>query len=113
MATLRRHKNDTKTFDELTFEEQAKAMNMCALQFRKQLNAHLKRAVEEERQIQKVLRSRLDLLRSIINDHDKPRQRSFGEDELTCAVAHLAFDSVPSVSTLRFTKPESRVSDQR
>lgn len=31
------------------FQEQAKAMNMTALQFRKQLNAHLRRAVKEDR----------------------------------------------------------------
>jgi len=39
----KRHKDDTKTFEELTFQEQAKTMNMTALQFRKQLKAHLRR----------------------------------------------------------------------
>ena len=63
----RRHQNNTKTFEELTFEEQAKAMNMNALQFRKQLHAHLRRANGKGRPRWEVLKSRLNLLRSIID----------------------------------------------
>ena len=64
----RRHKGDSKTFEELTFEEQAKAMNMNALQFRKQLRAHLRRAKKEGRDEGDVLRVRLDLLNHILAD---------------------------------------------
>jgi hypothetical protein len=63
----RRHQNDSKTFAELTFEEQVKAMNMNALQFRKQLQAHLRRAAEEGRSRREVLNARLDLLRNILD----------------------------------------------
>jgi hypothetical protein len=65
----RRHQNDTKTFAELTFEEQVKAMNMNALQFRKQLKAHLRRADEEGRSRREVLNARLDLLRNILDTY--------------------------------------------
>lgn len=65
----RRHKGDTKTFEELTFQEQAKAMNMTALQFRKQLTAHLRKAAEEGRSTSEVLRTRLQLLERILEDH--------------------------------------------
>jgi hypothetical protein len=65
----RRHKNDTKTFEELSFEEQTKAMNMTALHFRKQLAAHLRRANEEGRSGQDVLQKRLKLLENILDEH--------------------------------------------
>ncbi len=64
----KRHKRDTKTFEELTFQEQAKTMNMTALQFRKQLAAHLRRAVEEDRDPQSIVRTRLRLLERIMED---------------------------------------------
>jgi len=41
-------------------------MNMNALQFRKQLQAHLRRAAEEGRSRREVLNARLDLLRNIL-----------------------------------------------
>jgi hypothetical protein len=65
----RRHQSDTKTFEELTFEEQTKAMNMNALQFRKQLVAHLRRAEEEGRSSREVLKTRLTLLENIIDKY--------------------------------------------
>jgi len=65
----RRHQNDTKTFEELTFEEQVLAMNMNALQFRKQLKAHLRRADKEGRSRHDVLVTRLTLLRNILDDY--------------------------------------------
>jgi hypothetical protein len=68
----RRHKHDTKTFEELTFMEQAKAMNMTALQFRKQLTAHLRRADEEDRASQQIVRARLRLLDRILKDFASP-----------------------------------------
>lgn len=66
----RRHKSDTKTFEELSFQEQAKAMNMTALQFRKQLAAHLRRADEEGRSRGEVLAGRLGLLQRILEKYD-------------------------------------------
>ncbi len=60
------HKNRTKTFEELTFQEQAKVISMTALQFRKQLRAHLKRAKEEQRDVKQIREARLDLLRRIV-----------------------------------------------
>lgn len=69
----RRHKGDTKTFPELTFQEQAKAMNMTALQFRKQLSAHLRRVKDEDRlDPDDVLNDRLGLLERIIRDFSTP-----------------------------------------
>jgi len=64
----RRHKRDTKDFGELTFQEQARAMNMTALQFRKQLNAHLRLAAREGRDRKAILRTRLKLLQNILAD---------------------------------------------
>ncbi len=61
-----RHKNDTAEFKDLDFQGQARAMNMTALQFRKQLKAHLRRAGEKR---ERTLEVRLGLLRRII-DHD-------------------------------------------
>jgi hypothetical protein len=85
--------SDTRAFSELTLEEQAKAMNVCALQFREQLNAHLKLAKAEGRPSRNILRSRLDLLRSIISDHeDEPKRRSFDQKELTRAATDIAFE---------------------
>jgi hypothetical protein len=65
----RRHKRDTKTFEEETFTEQAKTMNMTALQFRKQLEAHLRRAIAEGRARDAVLKSRLGLLQRILDQY--------------------------------------------
>ena len=62
-----RHKRDTKTFEEENFKEQAKTMNMTVLQFRKQLEAHLRRASDEGRARDAVLKSRLGLLRKILD----------------------------------------------
>ncbi len=78
MKPIRRHKNDTKAFDELTFREQAQAMNMTALQFRKQLNAHL-RQVEDPLKREEILDKRLTLLERIIEDHG----RSTGKVRIT------------------------------
>jgi hypothetical protein len=69
MATkARRHQADTKTFEELTFNQQVLAMNMTALNFRRQLKAHLRRAEEEGRETESVLRIRLGLLEKILAD---------------------------------------------
>jgi hypothetical protein len=41
---IKRHDNDTKDLEELTFAQQARSMSMRVLQFRKELDAHLRRA---------------------------------------------------------------------
>jgi hypothetical protein len=62
----RRHKGDTATFEELDFQGQSRAMNAAAAQFRKMLNAHLRRAASERRDIDKIRSSRLGLLERIL-----------------------------------------------
>jgi hypothetical protein len=59
---LRRHKQDTATFEELDFHGQARAMNATILQFRKQFRAHLRRAAQEGRDVQSVRRVGVGLL---------------------------------------------------
>jgi len=73
MNTRRHHQGDTKTFEELDFSEQAKAMS--ALQFRKQLDAHLRRASQEGKDEGDVLTKRLSLLENILADY---RDRASG-----------------------------------
>jgi hypothetical protein len=51
---LRRHKQDTATFEELDFHGQARAMNATILQFRKQFRAHLRCAADEGRNVKAV-----------------------------------------------------------
>jgi hypothetical protein len=72
----RRHKTATKSFEELTFKEQNHAMNRNALEFRKQLTAHVRKAKEEGHCTQKVLTGRLRLLDRIFGHYaheiDKP-----------------------------------------
>jgi hypothetical protein len=58
----RHHKTATKTFEELTFREQNHAMNRNALEFRRQLRAHMRKAKAEGHCTQKVLKGRLRLL---------------------------------------------------
>lgn len=67
----RRHKSDTKTFEELNFREQALAMNAAAAQYRKMLNANLRRAEKEGRSVESVRRIRLGLLERIVRDYSK------------------------------------------
>jgi hypothetical protein len=50
----RRYRGDTKTFDELTFKEQAQAINMTAVQLRRQITAHLRRAEQEGRDLHRT-----------------------------------------------------------
>jgi len=69
---MRRHKNDTRTFEELTFKEQALAMNAAAAQYRKMIDANLRRAEHEGHSVDRVLRTRLGLLERIIRDYQNP-----------------------------------------
>jgi len=66
---VRRHQNDSKTFEELTFKEQALAMNAAAAQFRKMLDANLRRAAAEGRGVDRVRATRVGLLERIVADY--------------------------------------------
>ncbi len=46
---IRRHKGDTKAFDELSYSEQAKAINALVLNLQRSITAHLRKADEEGR----------------------------------------------------------------
>ena len=72
MATRRRHQNDMKTFEEETFKEQSLTMTATALNFRRELKAHLRRAKQEGRDVERVLRTRLGLLKKILADYPEP-----------------------------------------
>ena len=61
------HANYRNTFEELTFQQQARSISMTALQFRKELKAHLRRAKEEGKEVDKIREARLDLLRRILS----------------------------------------------
>jgi hypothetical protein len=71
MLTARRHKTVTKSFEDLTFKEQNQAMNRNALQFRKQLNAHVRKAQAEGRCAKEVLKGRVRLLDRIFGHYAK------------------------------------------
>ena len=79
MLNVRRHKTVTKTFEELTFKEQNHAMNRNALEFRKQLTSHVRKAKAEGRCTKEVLKGRLRLLDHIFvhyaNDIEKPARQ--------------------------------------
>jgi hypothetical protein len=71
MLNQRRHKTATKSFDELTFEEQNHAMNRNALEFRTQLASHVRKAQAEGRCAKTILRGRLRLLDRIFGHYAK------------------------------------------
>ncbi len=54
MPGPRRHKDDTKTFDELTFAEQAKSINAQIVELQRSIGAHLRRAESEGRDVGRV-----------------------------------------------------------
>jgi len=65
---IKAHKVHTKTFEELTYGEQARSMSIRALQYRKEFKAHLRRAKVEGRDTKKVAKKLNDLLRNIVAD---------------------------------------------
>jgi hypothetical protein len=71
MLNSRRRKTVIKSFEELTFKEQNQAMNRNALQFRKQLNAHVRKAQAEGRCTKEVVKGRLRLLNRIFVHYTK------------------------------------------
>ncbi len=54
MTALPAHKNHNKTFDELTFSEQAKSINANMAYCGKAMLAHLRRARKEKRDVEAV-----------------------------------------------------------
>ena len=50
----RRHKEDTRTFEELTFAEQAKSIQGQIMVLQRAIRAHVRRAEEEGREPDKV-----------------------------------------------------------
>jgi hypothetical protein len=71
MLSSRRHHTVKKSFEELTFEEQNHAMNRNALQFRRQLTAHVRKAKAEGHCTKELLNSRLRLLDRIFGHYAK------------------------------------------
>ncbi len=56
MNRTRRHQGDTKTFEELTFAEQAKAINIRVVGLERSVRAHLRRAAQQNRDVAQVRR---------------------------------------------------------
>ena len=71
MLNSRRHKNVSKNFEDMTFKEQNQAMNRNALQFRRQLIIHLRKAKADGRCTREVLNGRVRLLGRIFENHAK------------------------------------------
>jgi hypothetical protein len=70
----KRHKGDTKAFDELTFSEQAKAISIKALWFLDATRSHIRKGIEEHgpgraadvpRKVASQLRSMADQVEAI------------------------------------------------
>ncbi|MGD0291537.1 MAG: hypothetical protein ABSC63_18060 [Candidatus Binataceae bacterium] len=62
------HDHRRKTFEELTFQQQARSLSMRALKYRKGFEAHLRRAQDEGRDTKEAAKKLNDLLRNIIAD---------------------------------------------
>ena len=71
MLNSRRHKNVPKKFEDMTFKEQNHAMNRNALQFRRQLMLHLRKAKADGQCTKAVLNGRVRLLGRIFGNYSK------------------------------------------
>ena len=69
MMNSKHRKNVTRNFEELTFKEQNHAMNRNALQFRRQIILHLRKATAEGRCTREVLKGRVRLLERIFGHY--------------------------------------------
>lgn len=67
MDKTRRHKGDTKTFEELTFAEQSKAINIRLVGLKRSIAAHLRRATSEGRDAEVVRLKCLDQIRRLLD----------------------------------------------
>lgn len=65
--SVKRHKNDTKTFDELTFSEQAKSINGQIISLEKSINAHIIKSKAESRDYVKTLLKCIGQISRLIN----------------------------------------------
>ena len=72
MPGPRRHKDDTKTFTELTFGEQARSINAHIVQLQQSIRAHLKRAESEGRDAGRVRDKCTNQLRRLLDRVSKP-----------------------------------------
>ena len=61
----KRHQYDSKNFEELSFKEQAQAINMRLLNIEQMINANLCRAQEENRDVIDVLERRYQQVLSL------------------------------------------------
>ena len=71
MLNSSKHKHVTKKFEDMTFQEQNHAMNRNALQFRRQLILHLRKAEADGQCTKEVLNRRIRLLGRIFEHHSR------------------------------------------
>jgi len=74
MPGRRRHKDDTKAFDELTFAEQAKSINAQIVELQRAIGAHLRRAGNEGRNAGRVHEKCISQLRRLLDRVSVGRQ---------------------------------------
>jgi hypothetical protein len=67
MPGPRRHKDDTKDFNELTFGEQARSINAHIVQLQQSIRAHLRRADNEGRNVGRVHEKCINQLRRLLD----------------------------------------------
>ncbi len=67
MSMSRRHQGDTKTFEELTFAEQAKATNIRVVGLERSIRAHVRRATHEGRDVDGVREKCINQVRRLLN----------------------------------------------
>jgi hypothetical protein len=68
MLSTRRHKTVSKSFEDMSFKEQNHAMNRNALQFRRQLIIHLRKAKADGHCTKTVLDRRTRLLGRVLEN---------------------------------------------
>ena len=74
MPGPRRHEDDTKTFDELTFAEQAKSINAQIVELQRSIAPHLRRADNEGRNVGRVHEKCISQLRRLLGRVSVGRQ---------------------------------------
>jgi hypothetical protein len=72
MPGRRRHKDDTKDFNELNFGEQARSINAHIVVLQRSIVAHLKRAESEGRDMGRVRDKCANQLRRLLDRVSKP-----------------------------------------
>jgi hypothetical protein len=74
MPSPRRHKDDTKTFNELTFAEQARSINAHIVQLQQSIRAHLNKAESEGRNVGRAHGKCISQLRRLLDRVSVGRQ---------------------------------------